>query len=144
MTTVRKATRKPTEKILTDGVALIAAERQRQISGERYSSAHDDKHTDGSIAMAAACYAAPERIYTQDARFVNQVVYSEPFPWSWDKRYSYGDNRKNSSNALPDPDTFTDEERIDLLVKAGALIAAEIERLQRRSVSCLKKRKART
>ena len=36
----------------------IAAERARQITHEDYDHAHDDKHRDGEIAMAAATYAA--------------------------------------------------------------------------------------
>ena len=39
--------------------------------------------------------------------------------------------RDNRGNLVPDPATYTDEERIDLLTKAGALIAAEIDRLLR-------------
>lgn len=33
----------------------IAAERQRQIDAEGFDAAHDDEHTDGELANAAAC-----------------------------------------------------------------------------------------
>jgi glucose/arabinose dehydrogenase len=39
------------------GVGLIAAERQRQVSQEGWTPEHDDTHTDGSLAGAAACLA---------------------------------------------------------------------------------------
>jgi len=38
-----------------DGVALIAAERRRQIEAEGWTPEHDDEHTRGQIALAAAC-----------------------------------------------------------------------------------------
>jgi hypothetical protein len=42
-----------------------------------------------------------------------------------------GESRTNSGNVPPDPTTYSRKERIDLLIKAGALIAAEIDRLRR-------------
>lgn len=83
------------------GIELITEERQRQVTKEGWTPEHDDKHSNGEMALAAACYAKPEseRIY-------------EPWPWaaSWWK---------------PTPDN-----RIRELQKSGALIAAEIDRLQ--------------
>ncbi|HNP65489.1 MAG TPA: hypothetical protein PKH39_16265, partial [Woeseiaceae bacterium] len=35
----------------------ILAERLRQISDEGWSLEHDDKHSNGEMAQAAACYA---------------------------------------------------------------------------------------
>jgi hypothetical protein len=60
------------------------------------------------------------------------VFFDDPFPdtWDWrDKRRAYGSVNPSNVNVLPDPKTYTKDERIDLLVKAGALIAAEIDRL---------------
>ena len=84
---------------------LVRAERERQVLGEGFDAAHDDSLIQGDLARAAACYALPER--------------SRPghkdrlWPWlaSWWK---------------PTP-----KDRVRELVKAGALIVAEIERLQR-------------
>lgn len=45
------------------GAAMIAAERERQITAENYAPEHDDQHRLGEIAMAAAVYAAPEDIF---------------------------------------------------------------------------------
>ncbi len=40
-----------------DGVAAIAAERRRQVEAEGWTPEHDDQHTRGELARAAACYA---------------------------------------------------------------------------------------
>lgn len=100
------------------GVDLIARERKRQIVEEGWSAQHDDSHADGSLAMVAAIYALPE--------------------WQFGASFPGGRLRVNLAEALwptswsrlwykPCPD-----DRIRELVKAGALIAAEIDRLQRR------------
>lgn len=85
------------------GVQLIAAERERQISSEGWSPAHDDSHDIGQMADAAVCY-------------VNAAMDHEtpPHRWPWEREWW-----------KPSPDPVRN------LVKAGALIAAEIERLQR-------------
>lgn len=89
----------------TSGVRAIARERHRQIEQEGWSAEHDDTHTDDNLAIAAACYALPVR-----ARF----LLTNWWPW-------------NSFWWKPTPDN-----RIRELEKAGALIAAEIERLERK------------
>lgn len=115
------------------GAELIAAERQRQIKKERWTAKHDDQHDDSSLVLAAICYAAPERVYVR-RDYCNTVEFRDPWPdsWSdmWDKRGSYG-NGFEAGNGIADPATFTLEQQLDLLVKAGALIAAEIDRQKR-------------
>lgn len=89
------------------GAELIAAERQRQIEVEGWTPEHDDLNDNGEMAVAAACYAA-------NTLPVNVTVDGlDAFPWSWcdDKRGKHS--------------------RLRELVIAGALIAAEIDRLQR-------------
>lgn len=124
------------------GTDLIAAERARQLAAEDWTPEHDDQHGDGQLSMAAICYAAPDLIYhrpyTRDWNNkrcypVNSLRLADPWPWDdrWDKRLVYGDRRENPGNVLPDPDTYSDKERLDLLVKAGALIAAELDKLLR-------------
>ena len=44
---------------MSEGIRLIAAERQRQVDVEGWTPAHDDEHDEGELAIAAACYAAP-------------------------------------------------------------------------------------
>lgn len=94
----------------TQAIKTIAAERDRQITVEGYDARHDDKHVHGQIAMAAACYTAPEKIYVLDP----PVAYvDDPFPWEeeYDKRQKHS--------------------RLRSLAIAGALIAAEMDRLAR-------------
>ena len=92
-----------------DGAALIAAERKRQVEVEGWTPEHDDEHDVGELASAAATYILET---TFNAPTVEGTWCSElwPFDNSWFK-------------LSPDP--------IRNLVKAGALIAAEIDRLQR-------------
>lgn len=77
---------------------MIAAERRRQVFGEDWSAAHDDQHTDLELVMAAVCYALP---HTENV----------PERWPW-----------QDEEWKPSGDYIRD------LVKAGALIAAEIDR----------------
>lgn len=93
-----------------NGIELIAAERKRQIEAEGWTPEHDDTHDAGELALTAACYAL-----AADARkypIVGDLV-SDLWPFG-------------SCDYKPTPD-----DRIRELVKAGALIAAEIDRLQR-------------
>lgn len=120
------------------GSDIIAAERQRQIDAEGYDASHDDAHQHGQIAWAAACYAAPGPIYRQSwthrrlnapdrsgrsvseapSPWATEVTFREPWPWD----YTY---------FKPSDDDSGIDDRIRELAKAGALIAAEIDRLQR-------------
>lgn len=78
----------------------IERERRRQVEHEGWTLEHDDSHNDGSMALAAAAYAAYFR-----------HTAGRLWPWAL-KWWKPGDHRRN-------------------LVKAGALIIAEIERLDR-------------
>lgn len=93
----------PRDPATLDGAEIIAAERKRQIEQEGWSEEHDDTHKRGQLALAASCYALPpyERGRALD--------------WPWDRKWW-----------KPTPD-----DRIRELAKAGALIAAEIDRLKR-------------
>lgn len=114
------------------GAQLIAEERERQVSKEGWDADHDDGHTEGELASAAACYAAPSPIFIESRRG-RAVSYIDPFPWG---------TVVHCGRAADDPDGwrfFTTKEmkkgkrRLRQLVIAGALIAAEIDRLQRRA-----------
>lgn len=97
---------------MKSGIELIAEERKRQIEVEGWKPEHDDVVNNcNQLADAAACYAMSEdarAIETFDDRVLNCV-------WPWQKEWW-----------KPTPDN-----RIRELQKAGALIAAEIDRLQR-------------
>lgn len=95
------------------GIELIAAERKRQIEQEGWTPEHDDGHFDGELAQAAACYALPKQ--TRNGYLLNRMVWE--FFWPWDSEWW-----KPATNSRG---------RIKELTKAGALIAAEIDRLQR-------------
>jgi hypothetical protein len=115
------------------GLDKIAEERQRQIEEEGWTPEHDDKHESGAMALAAACFATPVKLYQRNDTAVG-LTFTDPWPWEmkWDKRLIFGSNRDNPGNVRPHPQTYNDAERIELLTKAGALIAAEIDRLLRK------------
>ncbi len=89
-----------------NGVELIAAEREQQIDSIGWDAEHDDDHSDGALWYAARCYLG--------LRLSNTRV---PREWPWDT----GD--------------FKPKSRVENLVRAGALIAAEIDRLHRYTLS---------
>jgi len=95
----------------SSAIELIATERQRQVTEEGWSVSNDDRHTSGQLAKAAVCYAMPEDI--RSAIVWNITIRFRIWPWA-DRFWK------------PSPDN-----RIREMVKAGALIVAEIERLQR-------------
>ena len=89
------------------GVQIIEDERNRQIEVKRYSLHLDSLQTHASLASAAASYALPLPL-----KILVKAI------WPWDKSY-YKPAMPGNAN-----------ERIHELAKAGALIAAEIDRLQ--------------
>lgn len=101
------------------GAELIAAERQRQVEKERWTSRHDDEHDNEDLVIAATCYALPARMrrLNDDSQWsvTPRGSFMVPFDWPWDRGWW-----------KPSP-----MDRVRELVKAGALIAAEIDRLKR-------------
>lgn len=93
------------------GIELIAADRERQIAAEGWSAAHDDEHKACEISRAGCCYAA---IASLQVVFGGDLTGSTPDGWPLDPEWW-----KPSGSPLRN------------LVKAGALITAEIDRLQR-------------
>jgi hypothetical protein len=91
------------------GAELIQAERLRQVSVEGWTPEHDDGHTNRELSLAAREYIRLSAHISE-----GRSTISTPVSWPWD--YSWW-------KPSPDP--------IRSLVKAGALIAAEIDRLQR-------------
>lgn len=89
------------------GIQLIAEERQRQIDVEGWTAEHDREHVCGELTDAAVCYAIRGYWRTRYDSFLKTV-------WPWDIEWW-----------KPSQDN-----RIKELAKAGALIAAEIDRLQ--------------
>ncbi|EOC0047835.1 ead/Ea22-like family protein [Cronobacter sakazakii] len=93
----------------------VLAERQRQISAEGWTPQHDDEHDNNELAFAAACYAFHAAAASWDLEDTDVPYDSHPAPknWPWDTEW-----RKPKSA------------RADL-VRAAALIVAEIERIDR-------------
>ena len=105
-------------KTKLSGVQIIALERERHSEVEGWTPEHDDQHSDGELAEAASCYAAYANIRAggMDARDKGyDLTIGRTYRWPW-KRHWW----------KPTPN-----DRIRELAKAGALIAAEIDRLQR-------------
>jgi hypothetical protein len=112
-----------------NGVELIAQERQRQIEQEGWTTEHDDNnHQAGELARAAACYAVDKPIWfgpfgtaetekDLDSRRLSFRLIHGLSAW-FDTVWPWHEKRKKHN-------------RIRRLVIAGALIAAEIDRLQR-------------
>lgn len=87
----------------------IAAERERQMAEEGYDAAHDDEHRDGRIVLAAADLLM--HVYKAALPPEGQAVLPDPDD-DWGLAAKHKDARRR-------------------LVIAGALIAAEIDRLDR-------------
>lgn len=112
-----------------NGASRIFEERKRQISEEGYTSEHDDKHVDGQLALVAALYAAPVLFRIERP---GRILATEPWPDGWGPNH---DKRPRDAHGHLIPGQFVpDDDRINILVKAGALCAAEIDRLERKKL----------
>lgn len=103
----------------SDAVRDVMAERNRQVTGEGWAPEADDTRRDGELPLAAACYAAVASAQARgaeaDAFKADMMISGGGWPWSaewWKPK----DARRN-------------------LVRAGALIIAEIERIDRMQIS---------
>ena len=98
-------------RVMTAALSDVIAERARQVEAEGWTPEHDDKHKNGSMALAAACYAMSGS--TLNDRTCSETVGAlwpwTGWAWTWWK-----------------PST----PRRDL-VKATSLLLAEIERRDR-------------
>lgn len=98
----------------SDALRDVAAERRRQIEVEGRTPDHDDEHGAGEMAQAAAAYADDGACRLQGAP--DDIVAGPgdpPEPWPWDECWWKPDEPRR------------------MLVKAAALLLAEIERLDR-------------
>ena len=93
----------------------VVSERLRQIAVEGWAPEHDDGHHKGELAAAATCYAAPFRVFLAEERvgrnYETYTLYRDGWPWA-DSWWKPKDRRRD-------------------LIRAAALILAEIERLDR-------------
>ncbi len=101
------------------GAERIVAERARHKSprGENYSDEDDDKYTNDELIRAAICYATASVAEGAD-ELVAEIIADA--------------KSDNTDKAWPwAPSFFKPKSRIRNLERAGALIAAEIDRLLR-------------
>ena len=106
------------ETNVPNGIDLIAAERRRQIEVEGWTPEHDDEYDGGELSRAGACYAL------EASRFGRPVTIWRPANWPWSLEWW--------KPVVNDHDLIVTPENAErMLVKAGALIAAEIDRLRR-------------
>lgn len=99
-------------------LGFMQLERARQVDEEKYTNEDDDAHQDGSLWQAAFFYAT-----TALKPPVWPFMYFKKWPWSPEFFKPW---KKDASGNYT---TEIDKERC--LVKAGALILAEQERLAR-------------
>lgn len=104
--------------VVPDGAHLIERERARQKSEEGWTADHDDLHDQGELAAAASRYALYHTAYYEQSEIGTY--------WPWHPKW------------------WKPADAVRNLVKAGALIAAEIDRIQRKDVALSKKQEAST
>ena len=99
---------------LTEAARDVLAERHRQIQAEGWTPAHDDEHDSGELAGAGAAYAlhAADALHPQSQGDAYRDG-SIPHGWCWEDCWWKPTDPRRS------------------LVKAGALILAELERMDR-------------
>jgi hypothetical protein len=102
--------------VIMPGIELITAERQRQVEKEGFDSEHDDQHHN-DLALAAGCYVdhVVGRAWVVSDPDLGIDAYQmetlpDNWPDDWDEKY------------------WKPTRPVRDLVKAGALIAAEIDR----------------
>ncbi|XPL50821.1 ead/Ea22-like family protein [Enterobacter cloacae subsp. cloacae] len=97
----------------------VIAERQRQMSVEGWTPKHDDKHDNNELAFAASCYAFHSAAASWDFEDDGTPYDIHPAPknWPWSPEWWKPKNPRRD------------------LVKAGALILAEIERIDRQEAA---------
>ena len=96
------------------GVTAIAQERRRQIEGERFDPTADQQYRQGELARAAACYVRLEAMRSVAAAVPGTAVDDRvPPEWPWARCWWKPKDRRSN------------------LVRAGALIAAELDRMDR-------------
>lgn len=109
---------------MSQAIIDITAERERQITKEGWDFEHDDRHTDGELATAAACYAMAGGADKSNYRllrekppsFTSDRIRFLKWLWPWSMEWWK-------------PTT----QRRDLVI-AAALIVAEIERIDRKAL----------
>lgn len=93
-------------------VEEVMQERLRQVEAEGWSHAHDDSHTEDQLSRAAVAYILAANSHKADPELVEMIGHNDSV-WPWDSSWWKPTNKRRD------------------LIKAAALIIAEIERLDR-------------
>ncbi|HRL94738.1 MAG TPA: hypothetical protein PK873_14390 [Pseudomonas sp.] len=102
------------KRMAPESLRDVLAERIRQIQQRGFHPEHDDEHTDGSLSRAAVCYVEEACSQIGDPDRALNITRLAPDLWPWDD-----DDWKPSGAARRN------------LVKAAALILAEVDRIDR-------------
>lgn len=113
-------------KFPSKALADVVAERRRQQVSEGWTEEHDDRHVEGQMAKAASCYADTTPImvpvvsegYDGEYRQTGEM----PRGWPWNSYWWKPKDRRRN------------------LVRAAALIIAEIERLDRAAAKAIREK----
>lgn len=123
------------------GLRMISHERLRQMEKEGWSKEHDKKHSDMELAGAAGCYVANaiNKHYAEDIKDWHEKArfqyYQEPESNFFVNSGDRGDRRINRGgwrDGFPFDEKYdkrSKHDKIRSLVIAGALIAAELDKL---------------
>lgn len=93
---------KPHEHVILE----VARERERQMTAEGWTPEHDDTHEAGQMAGAAACYTLTAVAHWGAGPAIDHL-------WPWARSWWKPKDKRNN------------------LIRAAALLVAEIERLDR-------------
>ena len=104
------------EMALSDAARDVLTERRRQITAKGWDHDHDDAQRNDEIAAFAAVYAMPEgaRDWPAKETGFGRTFAEALIPFCWEPKF--GDRRRD-------------------LVKAAALLVAEIERIDRAAIA---------
>ena len=131
---------------MKSGIELIAEERKRQVEVEKWDYSHDEDYKNGEMIGAAGCYIASAL-----NKHLKEIDHSNQEPRAKFEVYDFGQEatifppggiyEKRRTDARPagwidgwpwskEWDKRKKHDKLRSLVIAGALIAAEIDRLQ--------------
>lgn len=106
------------------GIELIAQERQEQIEKHGYNKSHDKKHDGGNLALNASILASPQVIYEIEAFANSTRINALNVSPDWKLPHL-----AQKGNIIVHNSKLGKRERIKQLIVAGALICAEIDRI---------------
>ena len=110
------------------GIELITEEREEQLKKHGFDKEHDKEHTNDSLSWNASVLASPYVLYTKH-KLANGIHFMKA---TIDNHWKLPNQnyKPHGSNVIIDNCELSGKERIKQLTVAGALIAAEIDRIK--------------